>query len=190
MQSPTPFTSITFFEPSGNPEDQYFGNVIAPTPLPGALPLFATGLAAMGLYRLAQKASGRLTSAARRLREGAIRSTTQAGAEGEGLRSTAHATQPQENGCDLERHAPNGRRRTTRVFLLLRVSNRSLDTALCRWSSITRKPRARRASPRPRSRSLREREQNAKVLNSKSKVLNSSRFAVGRGAELCRFYRS
>jgi hypothetical protein len=48
VQSSTPFTSLTFFEPSLNIEDQYFGNVVssavAATPLPAALPLFATGL--------------------------------------------------------------------------------------------------------------------------------------------------
>jgi hypothetical protein len=51
VQSALPFTSLTFFEPSGNIEDQYFGNFVsgpAPVPLPSSLVLQLTGLALLG----------------------------------------------------------------------------------------------------------------------------------------------
>jgi hypothetical protein len=52
VQSTVPFTSLTFFEPSGNIEDQYFGNFVsgpAPVPLPPSLVLQLTGIGLLGL---------------------------------------------------------------------------------------------------------------------------------------------
>jgi hypothetical protein len=48
VQSSTPFTSLTFFEPSGNPADQYFGDIVAATPLPSTWLLLLSGFAGLG----------------------------------------------------------------------------------------------------------------------------------------------
>ncbi len=50
ISATTPFQTLTFFEPSGNNKDQYFGNILTPVPEPGSLALMilvAAGLAAV-----------------------------------------------------------------------------------------------------------------------------------------------
>jgi hypothetical protein len=52
VQSSIPFSSLTFFEPSGDSGDQYFGSVVfgpAPVPLPPSIAVQLTGLCLLGL---------------------------------------------------------------------------------------------------------------------------------------------
>jgi hypothetical protein len=55
ISSATPFSSLTFFEPSGNIEDQYFGDVVSgagvPEPAAWALMIVGFGLAGVALRR-------------------------------------------------------------------------------------------------------------------------------------------
>jgi hypothetical protein len=58
VESLVPFTSITFYEPSGVSEDQYFGNIVAapaPVPLPPSIILQLTGLGLLGLLAWRQR---------------------------------------------------------------------------------------------------------------------------------------
>ena len=50
ITSNTPFQTLTFFEPSGNAQDQYFGNILTPVtsvPEPGSFALMLLGVASL-----------------------------------------------------------------------------------------------------------------------------------------------
>jgi len=66
ITSDTPFSTLTFTEPSGDIYDQYFGNVFAPVPEPGTGALWLVGL--LGLVA-SQASSSIAASSSRALRQ-------------------------------------------------------------------------------------------------------------------------